>query len=311
MEFALMTEPQAGGSYDEILTAARWSEERGLAAFARSDHYLNRTTAPPATDAFATLAGLARDTSRIRLTVLVSPISFRHPAVIAKSAATISEMSGGRLELGVGTGWMQEEHDAFGMELWATQRERFERLYDSLCYLRAAFSSGAAGFRGRHYRLEEIDVLPIPEQMRIIVGGSGKKKTPALAGRFADEYNFFVTTPEDAATRIAVMRDAASEAGRDPDSIKVSMMGPILADADAASYRERLGAAAAARGRTPEEHEEILRNAGVPHGPADRAAAVIDGLSRAGIDRYYLQVYAPVGDLDYDALAASFGAVGA
>jgi alkanesulfonate monooxygenase SsuD/methylene tetrahydromethanopterin reductase-like flavin-dependent oxidoreductase (luciferase family) len=311
MEFALMTEPQAGGTYDEILAAARWAEDRGLASFARSDHYLNRTTAPPATDAFATLAGLARDTSRIRLTVLVSPISFRHPAVIAKTAATISEMSGGRLELGVGTGWMQEEHDAFGLELWATQRERFERLYDALGYLRAAFAAEAAGFRGRHYNLDEIDVLPTPEQMRIIVGGSGRRKTPGLAGRFADEYNFFVTTPDDAAARIAVMREAAAEAGRDPESIRVSMMGPILADADAASYRERLAAAASARDRTPAEHEEILRSAGVPHGPADQAAAAIDALAAAGIDRYYLQVYAPVGDLDYDALAAFYGAVGA
>jgi alkanesulfonate monooxygenase SsuD/methylene tetrahydromethanopterin reductase-like flavin-dependent oxidoreductase (luciferase family) len=309
MEFALMTEPQAGGTYAEILAAARWAEARGLTAFARSDHYLNRTTAPPATDAFATLAGLARETERIRLTVLVSPISFRHPAVIAKTAATIDEMSGGRLELGVGTGWMQEEHDAFGLHLWPSQRERFERLFDALAYLRAAFDPGNPGSSGRHYSLAEIDVLPKPRNLPIIVGGSGRKKTPALAGRFADEYNFFVTPPEDAAARIAVMRDAAAEVGRDPDSIRVSMMGPVLAGPDETTYRERLRAIAAKRDRTPEEHEEILGRNSIPHGTPEQVRETIDRLAGAGIGRYYVQVYAPMGDLDFDELDDGFTAL--
>jgi len=125
MDFSLMTEPQLGGTYDQLLTLARWAEDRGLVSFARSDHYYSSSVpAPDATDAFATLAGLARDTESIRLCVLVSPVTFRHPAVIVKNALTIDQMSGGRFDLGLGTGWMGEEHDAFGFDLWP-MAERF------------------------------------------------------------------------------------------------------------------------------------------------------------------------------------------
>src|SRR5690606_28534980 len=161
MELSTMTEPQLGGTYDQILAFARWSEANGMASFARSDHYYTtRQPTPEATDAFATLAGLARDTVHIRLGVMVAPITFRHPAVIAKMAATIDEMSGGRLDLGVGTGWMDLEHDAFGIPFpdWS---ERVARLSDALPYLRAAFAPGPANFDGAHYSLDA-DVCPRP-----------------------------------------------------------------------------------------------------------------------------------------------------
>ena len=225
MQLGLMTEPQLGGTYDELLGLARWSEANGLDCFARADHYLDGSDSKPTTDALTTLAGLARDTDTIQLVVLVTPLTFRHPAIIAKSAATIDQMSAGRLGLGIGAGWMHGEHDAFGIELpevW----ERFSRLFEVLAYVRSAFTS-AEGFRGRHYELQPIDVLPRPERpIPIIVGGSGPRKTPMYAGRFADEYNMFACGRATLERRVAVMREAAEAAGRNPDDVVVSFASP-------------------------------------------------------------------------------------
>ena len=215
MDLGLMVEPQVGGTYQRLLELARWSEAQGLTAFARSDHYLNGSESAHATDALTSLAGLARETERIELVSLVSPLTFRHPAVMAKSAATIDEMSGGRFALGIGTGWMEDEHEAFGIELYSL-RERFSRLFETLSYVRAAFS-GTEGYNGRHYDLASgIDVLPRPLNVPIVIGGQGMQKTPALAGRFADEYNMFATDTETIETRLEVMRcgGGRSQAGR-------------------------------------------------------------------------------------------------
>ena len=190
MEFGLMVEPQVGGSYAELRDLARWAEGQGLDAFARSDHFLNQEEPAPSTDALTTYGGLAEATDSIRLVVLVTPLTFRHPAVIAKTAATLDEMSGGRFVLGVGTGWMQSEHDAFGLDL-PPLAERFDRLGETLAYLRAAFTSNE-GFGGQYYHLAPIDVLPRPTDLPIVVGGGGPKKTPTYAGRFADEIQSLV-----------------------------------------------------------------------------------------------------------------------
>ena len=156
-----MTEPHLGGTYDQQLEAARFCEEEGLVSFARCDHFLSGGDPPPdATDAFAVLAGLARDTSDIRLCVLVSPITFRHPAVIAKNAATIDQMSGGRLDLGVGTGWMELEHVNLGIP-FPEWKERWSRFEDALEYFEAAFGDGHARYEGPHYSLDA-DVKPKP-----------------------------------------------------------------------------------------------------------------------------------------------------
>lgn len=299
-----MTEPQVGGTYDELLTVARWAEDRGLVSFARSDHYYSgREPRPDATDAFATLAGLARETSTIRLCVLVTPVTFRHPAVIAKNAATIDQMSGGRLDLGVGTGWMDLEHDAFGLP-FPDWKERFERLTEALHYLEAAFGGGS--FSGAHYTLDA-DVQPRPTGMRTVIGGSGPVKTPTLAGQHADEYNHFIATPETIAPKVAVMREAAEKAGRDPSSITVSVMGPAMVATDAGAYAEKLAAAAAARDLEPSEFERRWRDAGIPTGTSDEAQATIAGLEEAGVDLYYAQQI----ELDeIDAMADMFAALG-
>ncbi|HHC07538.1 MAG TPA: LLM class flavin-dependent oxidoreductase [Actinobacteria bacterium] len=301
MQLALMTEPQVGGSYDRLVELARWAEAEGLDAFARSDHYLDQDRSAPVTDALTSLAGLARETTRIQLVVLVTPLTFRHPGVIAKTAATIDEMSGGRFALGVGTGWMAREHEAFGIPLPPLD-ERFSRLYETLAYLRAAFR-GKEGFTGRHYRLAPVDVLPRPTgRLPIIVGGSGMRKTPTFAGRFADEYNMFVTDRETLSRRLEVMREAAADAGRDPDEILVSFAGPAVVAEDPAAYRELLARRAARRNMTPAEYAELLVSRNIPHGAPDQAAATLAGLAAMGVGRYYIQEYRALDEIDTEAL---------
>jgi len=304
MEFGLMVEPQVGGSYSELRDLARWAEDQGLAAFARSDHFLNQDASAPSTDALTTYGGLAEATNAIQLVVLVTPLTFRHPAVIAKTAATLDEMSSGRLALGVGTGWMQSEHDAFGLDL-PPLAERFDRLGETLAYLHAAFTSNE-GFDGRYYHLDPIDVLPRPANVPIIVGGGGPKKTPTYAGQFADEYNLFVTDRATLNERIGVMRSAATAAGRSADAVRVSLAGPVVVAPDEASYRTMLERRGARRGQTAVEYEAFLEDHNIPHGTPDEARASIEVLLSIGIGRYYVQEYRDLASIDASTLARSF-----
>ena len=286
MRFVLMTEPQLGGSYDDLLFAARTAEQAGLYGFSRSDHYYwSGQPGLPATDAFTTLGGLARETKRARLTVLVSPITFRHPAVIAKAATSIDEMSGGRFDLGMGTGWMEAEHTAFGLP-FPERTERFSRLEESLQYLRAAFTGGT--FEGQFYTFSA-DARPRPSGISLIVGGSGPQKTPALAGRFADEYNHFAVAPEQLALKLEVMKEAASAAGRNPDEIIVSVMGPAMIAPNVARLSELLDSAAAFRNITVSELEERWNTSLVPYGTSDKVLERFAALAGVGVTKYYLQ----------------------
>lgn len=283
MQFSLMTEPHLGGTYDQQLAAAQWAETEGLVSFARCDHYLSgRQPTPDATDAFAVLAGIARETSDIRLCVLVTPITFRHPAVIAKNAATIDQMSGGRFDLGVGTGWMDLEHEALGIPFpdWP---ERWERFEEALDYLDVAFGSEPGIHEGKHYSLDA-DVKPTPTGLRTIIGGSGKKRTPTLAGTRADEYNFFICPVDEAREKIEVMRAAAGDR-----KVEATVMGPALVGASDAVYRERLVKAAATRDISPEDLEQRFADAGIPVGTPDRVTETISALEDAGVQRYYVQ----------------------
>jgi alkanesulfonate monooxygenase SsuD/methylene tetrahydromethanopterin reductase-like flavin-dependent oxidoreductase (luciferase family) len=283
-----MTEPQMGGTYQDLLKVARRAEQAGLTSFARSDHYAWTSGAPrPATDAFATLAGLARETETIRLGVLVTPITFRHPAVIAKNVATIDEMSGGRLDLGIGTGWLETEHEGFGIP-FPPLRERFEMMEEALGYVRAAFDG--AGFEGRHYRLG-LDALPRPSGVRLIVGGGGTERTPKLAGRYADEYNHGIAPAAEIGPKVETMRRAAKDAGRDPEKIRVSVMGTMVTGRDEASYRRSLVATAAALDRDPDELDSRWRAAGMPMGSSDEVAAALEHLEVAGVEKYYAQFF--------------------
>lgn len=283
MKFSLMTEPHLGGTYQQQLEAARWAEEEGLVSFARCDHYMSGgDPTPDATDAFAALAGLARETTDIRLCVLVTPITFRHPAVILKNAVTIDQMSGGRLDLGVGTGWMELEHTAFGLPFpdWS---ERFARFEEALDYLEAGFSPEPASFAGSFYNLTG-DIKPKPTGIRLIIGGSGPKRTPRLAGTRADEYNLFICPPEQAKTRIDTMRSAAGAR-----RVEATMMGPALVGRTQTVYEERLAKAASRRSITPEALESRYQELGIPIGTPDRAAEIVSALEEAGVERIYVQ----------------------
>lgn len=306
MEFGLMTEPQLGMTYRQLSDAASFAERIGLAVFARSDHYDFPNVDPPhATDALATLAGLALDTERIELCVLVAPITFRHPGVIAKMAATIDEMSGGRLLLGIGTGWMQEEHDLLGLP-FPDLSERFDRLEESLAYLRAAFSGER--FSGEYYALGERPVLPRPGNVRIVVGGGGPRRTPRLAGAYADELNVFFSPPDEIADRVTRARAAAAEAGRDPNALKISVLGPLITGIDEPSFRSNLERIAAADpfGRSPADLVRRGRERGMLVGPAPEAREAAARLEEVGVDRYYAQHFGP---LEHDLLERLFDAV--
>lgn len=283
MKYSLMTEPQIGGTYDQLLRAARFAEDQGLVSFARSDHLAwDRERSPEATDAFATLAGLARETTSIRLCVLVTPITFRHPAIIAKNAATIDQMSGGRFDLGVGTGWNEFEHRALGIPFpdWP---ERWDRLEEALEYLHAAFAEGDGHLEGSHYSLD-LDVSPKPTGLRIIIGGSGPRRTPALAALHADEYNFFVCPPAEAKAKIATMREAAG--GK---AVAATMMGPVTVAGSDGELAERLVAAAGRREITSEDLISRWEKAGVIFGTQSQVRDKVAAFEDAGVERIYLQ----------------------
>lgn len=305
MQFALMTEPHLGLSYDTLRDLAGFAEDSGLAAFARSDHYaVSGMPDLPASDAFATLGGLARDTRRVELVVLVSPITFRHPAVLAKMAATLDEMTGGRFVLGVGTGWMEVEHRRFGLP-FPDLATRFGLLEEALAYLHHAFGRRPGPYAGSHYSLEESPVYPTGSGVRLIVGGSGERRTPRLAGAWADEYNMTLRQPADLAPRIARVREAAAAAGRDPAAVRISVMTQAITGETAADYARNLARVVAAdpwqvqRG----DLEAHFRQRGFPLGTGPEVRERIAELAALGVNRLYLQHFGPY---DRDFLAETF-----
>lgn len=297
MEFGLMVEPQVGGSYNDLLQIALAAEKAGFDSIARSDHYMAGDESEPATDAMTTIAGLARETETIKLTVLVTPLTFRHPGVIAKTATTLDEMSGGRFELGVGTGWMEGEHRTFGIKL-PDLRTRFSLLFETLAFIHSVFGRADAGYLGRHFRLEDIEILPHPTNLPIIVGGSGMKKTPSIAARFADEYNMFACDADTLAARREVVAKTAAELDRDPAEIKVSITTSAVVGADDAEYRQVLGAAAAGRNMDPSALETLYAERRVIHGTYEHAAEQIAQYAKEGVGRIYIQHFSPLAEID-------------
>ena len=294
MRYSIMTEPQFGGTYDEILRAARLAETEGLHSFARSDHLAwGREPVHDATDAFATMGGLARDTETVRLAVLVTPITFRHPAIIAKNAATIDQMSGGRFDLGIGTGWNEFEHDALGIP-FPEDGERWARFEDALGYLEAAFGEGHGTHTGQFYSLD-LDVRPKPTGIRLIIGGGGPRRTPTLAGSRADEYNVFMCPVDEAREKIRVMRGAAGDR-----RVEVTMMGSVTVAGTDAELADLLAEAAGRRHITSDELSTRWEKSGVLFGTPTQLTEKIAALEEAGVERLYLQWL----DLtDYDGLA--------
>lgn len=278
---------QTRGNYRDVLRVALWAEGRGLSALALPDHYLSSTTdfSAPAWDHLIHFAGLARETDAIELVDLVSPITFRHPAIYAKTAVTLADMSGGRFRLGLGTGWLEDEHRLFGLD-FPPQRERFDRLEECLAYLRALRNHQP--FQGDFYRLEQFESAPSFD-VPIVVGGIGLNRTPELAGRYSDEFNIYPNHEGDVEERIGVCHKAAHAAGRDPEAIRLSFTIVPIAGIDEPRYRQVLEKEATSRQRNPDDLEARLRARGTPHGPAAQVKEQLNGLAGLGISRFYLQ----------------------
>ncbi len=274
-------------NYEDTLRLAQWCENNEVACLAVADHYLSGPALDsPALDQLVLLGGIARETSTLRFCTLVSPLTFRHPATHLKAAVTLDRMSGGRFSLGIGTGWMQEEHDAFGFELYP-MKERFDRLEETLSYLRAGIDGSGSGFSGTHYRLEAFDPQPAPENLAIVVGGGGAVRTPDLAGRFADEFNIF---PAEASwsERIDRARLARIDSGRRGE-LFLSTAFPALIGADTSEAKLALDALASRYNRDPDELSDRYEKLGVPHGPIGRVHEGLARLANLGVERVYLQ----------------------
>jgi alkanesulfonate monooxygenase SsuD/methylene tetrahydromethanopterin reductase-like flavin-dependent oxidoreductase (luciferase family) len=299
---------QAGGTFEELRTTARWAELLGLSTLAVADHYLlslgDDSGTVPAFDALAQLAALAVETDHIGLAVLVSPITFRHPAVLAKTAVTIDHLSGGRFALGVGTGWLEREHEVFGFAFPETA-ERFAMLEDALGYLRAFLDPDHPGHRGRWFSLEAVATLPRPiGPLPIVVGGIGPHQTPRLAGAHADEFNCYPAPPGEWRARVDRARVAAKDAGRDPDALLISSAGAVMSATSEADYETLLGESAASADVSVEQLEAHMQRRNTPRGTHDQVVEQLAALAAEGMQRFYLQ-RSP--GFDYDETATLIG----
>ena len=293
MDLRIMTEPQQGASYDDQLAVARTAEEAGFDAFFRSDHFLAMGGGglPGPTDSWVTLGALARETSRIRLGTLVTSATFRLPGPLAVAVAQVDAMSGGRVELGLGTGWFEAEHAAYGVP-FPPVAERFDRLEEQLEIVTGLWSTPVGerfSFAGTHYTLTDSPGLPKPVQqpVPIIIGGSGPKRTPRVAARFAAEFNCLFIPRDEARARYRRVADACAEIGRERPPIW-SIMLPFAVGRDDAEVKYR----AAARGADLDD----LRRAGVAGSP-EEAVDAIGRYAEAGAQRVYLQAI-DLADLD-------------
>ncbi|MFC5730240.1 MULTISPECIES: LLM class F420-dependent oxidoreductase [Nocardioides] len=306
MELRVFTEPQQGATYDDLLAVAQAAEELGFGAFFRSDHYLHMSGdgLPGPTDAWTTLAGLARDTTSIRLGTLMTSGTFRHPGVLAIQVAQVDAMSGGRIEFGIGAGWFTQEHTAYGVPFPGTA-ERFERYAEQLELITGLWSTPVGEryeFAGRHYQLKDSPALPKPAQTTgrrggppVIIGGVGKRRTPALAAAFADEFNLPFVDEETTAAQFGRVRAAAEAIDRDPATITWSNALVLCVGKDEAEIQRR----AAVIGRDVDE----LRVNGLT-GTPEEVVEKIQRFEALGTQRLYLQTL-DLADLDHLRLVAS------
>ncbi|MGM7646095.1 LLM class F420-dependent oxidoreductase [Nocardia sp. JW2] len=299
MDLRIFTEPQQGADYDTLLAVARAAEDLDFDAFFRSDHYLAMGDAdglPGPTDAWITLAGLARDTSRIRLGTLVTAATFRLPGPLAIQVAQVDQMSGGRVELGLGSGWFAAEHAAYGIPF---PDNRFGLLEEQLAIVTGLWSTklgDSFSFDGEHYQLTDSPALPKPVQdpVPVVIGGNGKVRTPRLAARYATEFNMPFASVDDSSAQFDRVRDAVRAAGRTDELVYSNALVACVGRTDAEVARR-----AAAIGREVDE----LKTNGLAGSPAE----VVDKIARyreIGASRIYLQIL-DLNDLDHLELIAA------
>ena len=303
MDFRVFVEPQQGGSYDDQLAVARAAESLGYSAFFRSDHYLamNADGLPGPSDSWVTLAGLARETSTIRLGTLVTSATFRYPGPLAISVAEVDAMSGGRIEFGIGAGWYEAEHRAYGIP-FPPLGERFERLGEQLDIITGMWGTPAGetfDYSGTHYTVTDSPALPKPVQRPhppIVIGGGGPTRTPALAARFAAEFNLAFPTLDFVPLQYGRVRAALERAGRAADDIVYSAAFVVCAGAGEPELARR----AAVIGRDLDELRANSPLVGTPDEIANRLGVFAD----AGVQRVYLQML-DMSDLDHLELFAT------
>jgi F420-dependent oxidoreductase-like protein len=297
MELRLMVEPQQGASYDDQLRVAKHAEKLGFAAFIRSDHLLRMGGGDPGpgpTDSWVTLAGLARETSRIRLGTLMTSATFRLPGLLAVQVAEVDVMSGGRVELGFGSGWFQAEHDAYGIPFPAVE-ERFDRFEEQLAIITGIWGTAEGerfSYKGRYYQLEDCPALPRPAQRPrppVIIGGSGPRRTPALAATYADEFNVPFKSVEKAREQIERVRAACSKAQRDPSSMVYSVAAALGVGEDEVQARGR----AEVNGG---DFDELRSGVGLV-GTVSEVIEQLKVYEAMGVSRFYLQ-FNDLQDLD-------------
>ncbi|NDK92015.1 LLM class F420-dependent oxidoreductase [Gordonia desulfuricans] len=301
MDFRIFTEPQQGATYDQLLAVAKRAEALGFDAFFRSDHYLamNADGLPGPTDAWLTLAGLARETSTIRLGTLVTSATFRHPGPLAISVAQVDQMSGGRVEFGLGAGWFEAEHTAYGIP-FPGLGERFDRLTEQLEIITGLWQTPVGStfdHAGKFYTVQDSPALPKPTQERVpvIVGGMGRNRTPELAARFATEFNIPFQSLDAVAGQYARVREVCGQVGRDADDLTYSVALVLCCG----RTEDELARRAAAIGR---EVDELRENGAA--GTPDEVVAKIEAYRALGATRVYLQVL-DLDDLDHLDLVAA------
>ncbi len=308
MDLRIFTEPQQGASYADLLGVARATREHGFSAFFRSDHLARMgggSGLPGPSDSWVTLGAIAAQVPDIRLGTLVTSATFRHPSMLAMAVANVDDISGGRAELGLGAGWFASEHTAYGIPFGDSFGERFARLTEQLEVITGLWDTPAEqtfDHAGASYTIEDSPALPKPVQtgrtgtprVPIVIGGKGPTKTPALAARFADEFNVPFSDLATTTAQFDRVRAACEAAGRDPGSVVYSAAQVACIGADEAEFARR----AAAIGREPDD----LRAESSAAGTVDEVVGKLGVFAEAGVQRAYLQVL-DLHDLDHLALA--------
>jgi F420-dependent oxidoreductase-like protein len=303
LDFRIFVEPQQGATYADQLAVARAAEDAGYSAFFRSDHYtaMSGDGLPGPTDSWVTLGAIARETTSIRLGTMVTSATFRYPGPLAISVAQVDEMSGGRVELGLGAGWFEAEHKAYAIP-FPSVGERFRRLTEQLEIITGFWDTPVGDtfdYSGRYYTVADSPALPKPVQSPhppIIIGGTGAKRTPALAAAFAAEFNVPFAPLETIKTQIERVDAALADAGRARESMTYSAAFVLCAGRDDAEIARR----AAAIGREVDELRSNSPVVGTPAEIADRLGAVRE----LGVQRVYLQTL-DLSDLDHVAFFAA------
>ena len=287
---------QARGSYDALLSISLWAEQNDIKRIGLPDHYIvgkqrhDKNNAAPALDLLTATAGLVRDTDKMIYSILVSPITFRHPSVLVKMASTINNMAPCRFRLGVGTGWLEIEHELFGIP-FPDLKTRFDMLEESLIYIREALSGNNKGFKGEYYQLEQFPVEPATlSEIPIIIGGGGKVKTPTLAGKYSEEFNIYAGPKETLQNSISLFKSVASENGREEKKLEITTACPPVVGLTKESVDNSLISAAKALIQPEDEIAKNWKDRSYLYGTPEDVVKTLSMWQEVGIEAVYLQL---------------------